>query len=342
MRTRRPRSSEVMNHQILGILNITEDSFSDGGQYLEPEAAIAHALRARGRRRRHARLGAASSNPDSKAVSRRCRDRAARAPVVRESSGRGASPSRSTRFSPRGPALGAEQGVAYLNDIQGFPDPALYRRWPSANAKLIVMHSVQDAPRAARIDVAAGRDHGSDPDLLRGAGCRSRARPASRRERLILDPGMGFFLGTRRRKPRSQVLRGLRTPSRRLRPAGLWSRCRANLPAEAHRPAARRGRSGHPGGGTVCGSPGGGLYPHPRAGGARDGAAVQQALEGDGQVIDLWAKACPGTKSARIRSHQKPEGTCAGDDFRLSRNCFGTDGIRGPRQQRPDDARASP
>ena len=41
--------------KILGILNITADSFSDGGKYLEPEAAIAHAAGAGASGRRHHR-----------------------------------------------------------------------------------------------------------------------------------------------------------------------------------------------------------------------------------------------------------------------------------------------
>jgi dihydropteroate synthase len=54
--------------RLLGILNITEDSFSDAGRYLDPEAAIAHA---RGMARDGAAIidiGAASSNPLSKGV----------------------------------------------------------------------------------------------------------------------------------------------------------------------------------------------------------------------------------------------------------------------------------
>ncbi len=56
---------------ILGILNITEDSFSDGGKYLDPAAAIAHgrALAADGAAVLD--LGAASSNPDAQGVSHR-------------------------------------------------------------------------------------------------------------------------------------------------------------------------------------------------------------------------------------------------------------------------------
>src|SRR6185437_4155256 len=53
--------------KILGILNITEDSFSDGGQFLAPEAALAQG-RALLKDADILDIGAVSSNPDSKPV----------------------------------------------------------------------------------------------------------------------------------------------------------------------------------------------------------------------------------------------------------------------------------
>ena len=53
---------------ILGILNITEDSFSDGAKYLEPSAAIAHGRELIADGAQILDIGAASSNPDSKGV----------------------------------------------------------------------------------------------------------------------------------------------------------------------------------------------------------------------------------------------------------------------------------
>ena len=52
----------------LGILNITTDSFSDGGKYLAPEAALAHAQRLADEGADIIDIGAASSHPDAQAV----------------------------------------------------------------------------------------------------------------------------------------------------------------------------------------------------------------------------------------------------------------------------------
>src|SRR5215472_10820431 len=50
---------------VVGIVNITADSFSDGGRYLDPEAAIAHARGLRAQGADIIELGPAASHPDS-------------------------------------------------------------------------------------------------------------------------------------------------------------------------------------------------------------------------------------------------------------------------------------
>jgi dihydropteroate synthase type 2 len=110
-------------------------------------------------------------------------------------------------FSPQVQRWALAQNVAWLNDIQGFPDPALYPALAASPARLIVMHSVQDRGAATRIDVP--------PDAIldriaRFFDARLAALQAAgiARGRLVLDPGMGFFLGT---DPQTSlaVLRGL-------------------------------------------------------------------------------------------------------------------------------------
>ena len=54
---------------IFGIVNVTEDSFSDGGRYLDPAAAIAHARALTAGGADVIDLGAAASNIDAKPVS---------------------------------------------------------------------------------------------------------------------------------------------------------------------------------------------------------------------------------------------------------------------------------
>lgn len=179
--------------KILGILNITDDSFSDGGKYLAPEAALAHANNLLADGADILDIGAAPSNPDAKPVPPAL-EIARLAAVIPALHDVGASLSIDS-FAPQVQAFALEQGVDYLNDIHGFAEPSLYPALARSNAKLIVMHAVQSHGIATRIDVApeAIMDRilaffEARLAALTGAGIAP--------ERLILDPGMGFFLGT--------------------------------------------------------------------------------------------------------------------------------------------------
>jgi len=177
-----------------GIVNITEDSFSDGGRYLTPDAAIAHA-RALVRDGADAiDLGAASSNPDAKRVTSE-EEIARLTPVVDALKNDGTSISIDT-FAPDVQRWALAQGVDYLNDVRGFPDAALYPLLADSDAKLIVMHAVQDGGPASRTIRAPAADL---PDRIISffeQRIAALTHAGIARDRLILDPGMGLFLGT--------------------------------------------------------------------------------------------------------------------------------------------------
>jgi dihydropteroate synthase type 2 len=176
---------------LLGILNITEDSFSDGGRYLAPDAALAHA-RELASDAAIIDIGAASSNPMSKGVPPDV-EIARMAPVVamlkRESV-----PVSVDSFSVPVQRWALAQGVEYLNDIHGFPHCELYDALAASPARLIVMHAIQEEGPAdrTRVDPAGIFDR-----VMNFFDRRIPALEAAgiARSRLILDPGMGFFLG---------------------------------------------------------------------------------------------------------------------------------------------------
>jgi dihydropteroate synthase type 2 len=176
---------------LFGIVNITEDSFSDGGRYLSAGRAIAHAHALRDADVLD--LGAAASNVDAKPVSPET-EIARLAPVVTALKADGRAISIDS-FSTPVQRWALSQNVDYLNDIQGFADTAFYPELAAASARLIVMHSVQARGQATRIDVPPDEIvarveafFAARIELLTSAGIA--------RERLVLDPGMGFFIGT--------------------------------------------------------------------------------------------------------------------------------------------------
>ena len=193
--------------QIFGILNITSDSFSDGGEYIDPSAALVHGRKLMADGAHVLDIGPASSHPDSAPVSA-AEEIARLAAVVPVLQTEGAVVSVDT-FQTETQRWAFTQNVAYLNDIQGFFDESFYPELAAADAKLIVMHSIQGRGPATRAAPPAGSmvDH-----VSRFFEARFGALEAAgiARDRLILDPGMGFFLGNQP-EPSLEVIRGLGT-----------------------------------------------------------------------------------------------------------------------------------
>lgn len=178
---------------IFGIVNITPDSFSDGGRFLNAGDAIAHgrALLADGADVLD--LGPASSNPDATPVSA---DEELRrlAPVLEAFGGE---PGRVSidSFQPAVQRYAIRRRVGYLNDIHGFPEPAIYPELAAASCRLVVMHAVQARGIATRVALS-GTEVWDRIDDFFGRRIVALTAAGIDRSRLILDPGMGFFLSS--------------------------------------------------------------------------------------------------------------------------------------------------
>ena len=178
---------------LLGIVNITEDSFSDGGRHLDPGAAITVALRLAAEGADVVDLGAAASNTAAKPVPPAEEIRRLD-PVIAALKAAGI-PVSVDSFAPETQRFAIQRGADFLNDIEGFDHPELYPDLAGAGCRLIVMHAVQGRGRAQRVAVSP------DEICQRIVGFFSTRITALEaagiaRERLILDPGMGFFLSS--------------------------------------------------------------------------------------------------------------------------------------------------
>ena len=179
--------------QSFGILNITDDSFSDGGRFLEPAAALARARALFAAGADVLDLGAASSAPNAQPVP-------AALEIARLAGVVDAFATEAHRLSIDSFATAVQRwalarNVGYLNDIQGFADPSFYPELAQSQCRLIVMHSVQGKGPARPMFVPASEIydrvcHFFEHRLshLTAAGINA--------DRLILDPGMGMFLGS--------------------------------------------------------------------------------------------------------------------------------------------------
>ena len=179
---------------LVGIVNITADSFSDGGRFLDPAAAIAHARRLAANGADVVELGAAASNvaadPVPPAEEIRRLD-----PVLAALAG-GGMPLAVDTCEPETQRFALSRGVDYLNDIQGFPEPAVYPDLAAAACRLVVMHAVGGVGRARPLDLAPG-EVWRRIETFFAERIERLERAGIARERLILDPGMGLFLSLR-------------------------------------------------------------------------------------------------------------------------------------------------
>jgi dihydropteroate synthase type 2 len=181
------------NPRIVGIVNITADSFSDGGRYLDPAAAVAHARRLRTEGADIIELGPAASHPDSAPVTA-AEERRRLAPVLEQLAPDGV-PVSVDSFRPETLRFAISAGAACLNDIHGFGDPGLYPLLAASRCRLVVMHAMQAAGPATRVvtDPVAVRE-----GIFRFFARRLAALQAAGigRDRLVVDPGLGYFLGS--------------------------------------------------------------------------------------------------------------------------------------------------
>jgi dihydropteroate synthase type 2 len=201
------RSNGGPTVRTFGIVNVTRDSFSDGGRFLRPEAALAHAEKLLADGADVLDLGAESTHPDAEDVS--ADEEVQRLqPLVESLLARGATVSIDTTKTEVMRAMTA-LGVHWLNDVSGFRTGAAMEVAAAAPAsvRFVVMFSRSQGPRADRPDA----DAAPVLDEMRAfftERLRSFAAAGIARERLVFDPGMGFFLG-RAAAPSLRVLKHL-------------------------------------------------------------------------------------------------------------------------------------
>jgi dihydropteroate synthase type 2 len=179
--------------RLFGIVNITEDSFSDGGRLLEPAAAIAAARNLAADGANVIDLGAAASNIDAKRVPPS--DEIRRLEPVIAALHADNIPVSVDSFAPETQRFALRRGVAFLNDIEGFSVPDLYPELAAAECRLVVMHAVHGRGRAQQLAVPPARIWERIERFLESRVAALTAAGVAE-ERLILDPGMGFFLST--------------------------------------------------------------------------------------------------------------------------------------------------
>lgn len=170
---------------VMGVLNVTPDSFSDGGRYLDPQAAIVHARRLAAEGADILDVGAESTRPYGGAVRISLEEERARlARVFSDVVALGVPVSIDTLKAAIA-AWALDLGAAIVNDVWGLQgDADMARVVAEHQAPVVIMHNRMSVDPA--IDIVA-----EVTDFFRRS-LDIAARAGIPHQRIVLDPGIGF------------------------------------------------------------------------------------------------------------------------------------------------------
>jgi len=170
---------------VMGILNVTPDSFSDGGKFLDPKRAIAHAEEMIAQGADIIDIGAESTRPYDGMQPVTAEEEVARLRPVLPAVARLGVPVSIDSFKAEVAAWALDHGATIANDVWGLQRDAQMAEVVAARGvPVIVMHNRDEAD--PRIDIVAD----VEAFFARSIAVASEAGIA--RENIVLDPGIGF------------------------------------------------------------------------------------------------------------------------------------------------------
>lgn len=175
---------------VMGIVNVTPDSFSDGGEFLAPEAAVQHALALIEEGADLVDIGGESTRPHATPVSEAEELRRV-LPVVEALAGRVSVPISIDTIKPAVARAALHAGASIVNDIAANrSDDAMWRVVAAAGAGYVAMHmqgtptTMQQAPAYGDVVAEVGAFFTDRLARLQAAGVSE--------EHIVLDVGIGF------------------------------------------------------------------------------------------------------------------------------------------------------
>lgn len=174
---------------VMGVVNVTPDSFSDGGLFLSPDAAVSQALRMAAEGAAIIDVGGESTRPGAEAVDAAEElDRVL--PVIEALVAELDLPISIDTSKPEVMEAAVEAGASMINDVMALRVPGALEAAAASQAAICLMH-MQGSPRTMQADPSYGDVVGEVHGFLaeRVAACEAIGID---RSRLVIDPGFGF------------------------------------------------------------------------------------------------------------------------------------------------------
>jgi dihydropteroate synthase len=194
---------------IMGVLNVTPDSFSDGGKFLDPDAAFAHAIALEDAGADILDVGAESTRPGSARISE-AEELRRLVPVLKRLRGKVTIPISVDTYKSGVATKALEHGAEIINDPSGLTfDPDLARAVSNANAGLILCHMRGTPDTWLKLPPLNNPMQAIVHEL--DAAIHRAVRTGLDRRHLVIDPGLGFG---KRKEQNAEILAFLDALSR--------------------------------------------------------------------------------------------------------------------------------
>jgi dihydropteroate synthase len=170
---------------VMGVLNVTPDSFSDGGEFFDPTPALDQAGRMIAQGVDILDIGAESTRPYGDAVSVRVEEEMRRLEPVLPAAVKLGAPVSIDTMKPEVAAWALAAGASIINDVWGLQrDRDMARLAAERTVPVIVMHNRESADPSLDIMAEIAKFFARSLEIAEAAGVA--------RQNIVLDPGIGF------------------------------------------------------------------------------------------------------------------------------------------------------
>jgi dihydropteroate synthase len=184
-----PHTLDLSRPLVMGVLNVTPDSFSDGGRFTDVAAAVGHALQMVADGAALVDVGGESTRPGAQAVSADEEIRRV-VPVIEALAARTQVPISIDTSKPAVMTAAVRAGASVINDVRALREPGALEAAADAQAAICLMH-MQGEPRTMQADPRYGDVVAEVRDFLRERAAACLAGGVAK-DRLLIDPGIGF------------------------------------------------------------------------------------------------------------------------------------------------------
>jgi dihydropteroate synthase len=174
---------------VMGVINVTPDSFSDGGQFLDTAAAIEHGLRLAGEGAAILDIGGESTRPGAADVAEEEELRRV-LPVIERLRARTSAVISIDTSKPGVMRAAAAAGAGLINDVRALREPGALDAAAATDCAVCLMH-MQGEPRTMQL-APAYRDVVSEVKAFLAERVQAARAAGLSGDRLVIDPGFGF------------------------------------------------------------------------------------------------------------------------------------------------------